>query len=141
MRRCPLLAVALAIAASGSAPALGADLCVGLRLLCDGSEPNWQFTTSVNLAGRTVVLFTDPENPGWETRPLVVDGCLLQGSPKDYELTAAPPLSLVASITEQSCTLPNDEAADFSVSVRFVQGALGGNPAEATGPGCCIRLD
>jgi hypothetical protein len=141
MRHRARVMIAASVLAAMAVPALAADLCIDLRLQCDGFEPNWQFTTSVNLVGRTVVVFTDPENPNWETRPLVADGCMLQGSPNDYELTTGAPLSLIASITEQSCTLTNDEVVGFSVSARFVQGALGSTPRPVTGPGCCFRLD
>ena len=55
-------------------------------------------------------------------------GCLLQGSPNDFEVTTDAPLSLTANIVGQSCTEPNDDVTDFSVTVTFMQGALSGNP-------------
>jgi hypothetical protein len=118
-----------------------ADLCLAAQFQCSGFEPNWQFTTSVDAAGNSVVRFIDPENPNWETEPFVVRGCVLQGSPNDFEVTADAPLSLVASIVGQSCTEPNDEVTDFSVTATFNQGALTGNPNPVSGTGCCTRLD
>jgi len=131
-------ALALALAAT-AAPA--ADLCVNLPLRCSGFEPNWQFTIVSQDGGNDIVRFTDPENPDWETKPLSVPGCVLQGSPNDYELTTDAPLSLEASITEQSCVEPNDEVSGFSISATFNQGALTGAPNRVTGTGCCRRLD
>jgi hypothetical protein len=130
------LAIALALAAS---PAPAADLCVDLALRCNGFEPNWQFTFDPNADG--VVRFTDPESPNWETEPLSVEGCLLQGSPNDYELNTDAPLSLQAFITEQNCTEPSGETSGFSISATFNQGALTGNPNRVTGTGCCNRAN
>jgi hypothetical protein len=132
--------VAAAFAIGTAVPASAADPCLDLPLQCDGFEPNWQFTTSVNAGGETVIRFIDPENPNWETEPFVLPSCLLQGSPNDYELSAPPPLSLIAAITDQNCTLPNDEVVGFSVSASFNQGALGANPNPVSGTGCCKRL-
>src|SRR3712207_946880 len=131
------LTIALALAAS---PAPAADLCVDLALTCNGFEPNWQFTFDPDDNGGTVS-FTDPENPNWETEPLVAEGCLLQGSPNDYELNSDAPLSLQASITEQTCVEPSGETSGFSVSATFNQGALTSTPNRVTGTGCCVRLD
>ena len=122
-----------------SVSAHATDLCSEVRFKCDGFEPNWQFTTA-NEAGRTSVSFIDPENPNWETEPLVVDGCLLQGSPNDFELMTGAPLSLTANIVGQSCIKPNEEETDFSVTVRFVQGAVSDHAAEVEGTGCCQIL-
>ena len=122
-----------------SVSAQAADLCSGVKFKCDGFEPNWQFTT-VSEGGRTSVSFTDPENPNWETEPLVVSGCLLQGSPNDFELTTDAPLSLSANIVGQSCVKPNEEQTGFSVTVTFVQGALSDHPAQVEGTGCCEIL-
>ena len=135
-----LAAAALAAAFALAAPARGADLCVDLALKCNGFEPNWQFTFDPEASGG-VVSFTDPENPNWETEPLVVEGCLLQGSPNDYELNTDAPLSLQASITEQTCVEPSGETSDFSVSATFNQGALTSTPNRVNGTGCCVRLD
>jgi hypothetical protein len=133
--------VSVAGLAMGVASAHAADLCLDLKFKCDGFEPNWQlFTDVVADGGDTVVRFTDPENPNWQTEPLIVDSCLLQGSPNDFELTTDAPLSLIANIVGQSCTQPNDDVTDFSVTVTFVQGALSGNPNQVQGAGCCQML-
>ncbi|HEX9905100.1 MAG TPA: hypothetical protein VGA77_09065 [Propylenella sp.] len=131
---------AAAVLASAAVSAQAADLCLDQTFKCNGFEPNWQFTTTVDSAGNSVVSFIDPENPNWETEPLVVGGCLLQGSPNDFEVTTDAPLSLVANIVGQSCVEPNDDVTDFSVTVTFVQGALGANPAQVEGTGCCTIL-
>ncbi|MGH6925247.1 MAG: hypothetical protein ACRED5_16060 [Propylenella sp.] len=133
--------VAAAGLAIGAASTQAADLCFSLKFRCDGFEPNWQLFTDADAEGRTIVRFTDPENPSWETEPLVVDGCLLQGSPNDFELTTDAPLSLVASIVGQSCTQPNGDLTDFSVTVTFIQGALSDHPAQVEGTGCCQLLE
>ena len=126
----------------GAAPAPAADLCLGLTFKCDGFEPNWQFTTHVvPEGGDTVVRFTDPENPNWETEPLVVLSCLVQGSPNDFELRTDEPLSLVASIVGQSCVKPSEEVTDFSAIVSYIQGALSDHPRRVEGPGCCQLLE
>ena len=136
---------ALAFAASltlGAAPTLAADLCLDVRFKCDGFEPNWQlFTDMVAEGGDTVVRFTDPENPNWETEPLIVESCLVQGAPSEFELSTEAPLSLMASIVGQSCIQPNDEETDFSVIVMFVQGAASDSPRHVEGVGCCELLE
>ena len=132
------LAAGLAVAAFGAARA--ADLCSAAQFRCNGFEPNWQFTTGLDGAGTPVVRFLDPENPGWEEGPLVVRGCVLQGSPNDFEVTTDAPVSLVASIVGQSCTEPNGDLTDFSVTVTYTQGALSSNPNRVEGTGCCTRL-
>jgi hypothetical protein len=142
MIRCGAAALLISIASlsMGAAPANAADLCLDLRFKCDGFEPNWQLFTDVD-GGNTIVRFTDPENPEWESEPLVVDSCLLQGSPNDFELTTDAPLSLVANIVGQSCTQPNGDLADFSVSVTFIQGALSDHPTQVEGTGCCQMVE
>ena len=104
-------------------------------------EPNWQFTTGLDGDGEPVVRFLDPENPGWEQGSLVVSGCVLQGSPNDFEVTTDAPVSLVGSIVGQSCTEPNGELTDFSVTVTYTQGAISSTRARVEGTGCCTRLD
>lgn len=126
----------------GATPVGAADLCLDLKFRCDGFEPNWQLLTdTVAEGGDTVVRFTDPENPDWETEPLIVDSCLLQGSPNDFELTTDAPLSLVASIVGQRCVQPNDDVTDFSVTATFIQGALTDNPGQVQGTGCCQLVE
>ncbi len=128
--------------ALSAVPVLAADLCLDLKFRCDGFEPSWQlFTDVVADGGDTVVRFTDPENPNWETGPLIVNSCLLQGSPNDFELSTEAPLSLIANIVGQTCVEPNDEETDFSVTVTFVQGALGADPRRVEGVGCCQLLE
>src|SRR5687767_13856634 len=134
-----LVAVCLASAAAG--PSSATDLCSPAKFECNGFEPNWQFTTGHDGDGEPVVRFLDPENPGWEQGPLVVSGCVLQGSPNDFEVTTDAPVSLVAKIVGQNCTEPNGDLTDFSVTVTYTQGALGSNPARVEGTGCCTRLD
>ena len=134
-----LQAIVGATFAAGSAQA--ADLCLDMALQCNGFEPNWQFVTDVDAGGNTVIRFTDPENPNWQTEPLVIESCLLQGSPNDFELSTPEPLSLIASIVEQSCVEPNEDVLGFSVTATFNQGALTANPNRVDGMGCCKRLD
>jgi len=66
---------------------------------------------------------------------------VLQGSPNDFEVTTDAPVSLVANIVGQSCTEPNGDLTDFSVTVTYTQGALSSNPGRVEGTGCCTRLD
>jgi len=139
-RRLAMPSLAILVPLALPIPATAADLCSSARFRCNGFEPNWQFEAGVQGQG-SVVRFVDPENPGWEEGPLVVRGCVLQGSPNDYEVTSDAPVSLVASIVGQSCTEPNDEVTDFSVTATFNQGALTPNPNQVQGTGCCIRLD
>ena len=73
--------------------------------------------------------------------PLSLKGCVLQGSPNDFEVTSDAPLSLVASIVGQSCTEPNDDVTDFSVTVTYTQGAMSSNPNSVQRTGCCKRLN
>jgi hypothetical protein len=133
--------LALPVSAFVDGPTLAADLCLPAQFKCNGFEPNWQFVTGVNGAGQTVVRFTDPENPNWQSEPLVVRGCVLQGSPNDFEVTTGAPLSLIANIVGQRCIEPNEDVTDFSVTARFVQGAVSDHPALVDGTGCCERLD
>ncbi len=124
---------------AGRAPA--ADLCLDMRLRCNGFEPNWQFTTGRDAAGNTIVRFVDPENPNWQTQPLVIRSCLLQGSPNDFEISTAEPLGLLGNITEQTCIEPNGDRAGFSINATFNQGALTSSPREVGGTGCCRRAE
>ena len=134
-------AAALALLASMGTHAGAADACIAAEFRCNGFEPNWQFTTMLDAGGNPVVHFLDPENPGWEQGPLVVPGCVLQGSPNDFEVTTGAPLSLIASIVGQSCTEPSGELTEFSVTVSFKQGAATSSLNQVEGTGCCRRLD
>lgn len=133
--------IAAVAVATQFTPATAADLCSAAQFRCNGFEPNWQFTTMLDSGGNPVVNFLDPENPGWEQGPLVVPGCVLQGSPNDFEVTTGAPLSLIASIVGQNCTEPNGDLTNFSVTVTFNQGAATPNPNQVQGTGCCVRLD
>jgi hypothetical protein len=135
------LIAALGMIAGTLASAGAADLCSAAKFECNGFEPNWQFTTGPDGNGEPVVRFLDPENPGWEKGPLVISGCVLQGSPNDFEVTTDAPVSLVANIVGQSCTEPSGDLTDFSVTVTYTQGALSSNPGRVEGTGCCTRLD
>ena len=126
-----------ALACAGG-PVRSADLCSSARFQCNGFEPNWQFVTTSDSAGTPAVRFLDPENPGWEEGPLDVGGCVLLGSPNDFEVTSDAPLSLIASIVGQHCTEPNGDLTDFSVTVTFNQGAMTPN-RRVEGTGCCKR--
>ena len=140
LRVCLAAALVQSAALAFIPTSLAADLCLGETFRCNGFEPNWQLTTSSGGIGGTIVTFIDPENPNWETAPLVIEGCLLQGSPNDFELTTPGPLSLVANIVGQSCTEPNGDLTDFSVTVTFNQGAQTPNPNLVEGTGCCTIL-
>lgn len=124
-----------------SSQASAADLCLHMPIQCNGFEPNWQFTTSQDPSGETFISFIDPENPNWQTEPLVIESCILQGSPNDFEINTGAPLSLSASITEQNCVEPNEEVFDFSINATFNQGAQTPNPNLVNGTGCCKRLN
>lgn len=135
------LIAAIGLVAGAPGPAGAADLCLRAEFECIGFEPNWRFTTGVDDEGDPAVYFIDPENPAWQYEPAVVDSCVLQGSPNDFEVTTDAPVSLVASIVGQSCTEPNGDLTDFSVTVTFNQGAQTSNPHSVEGTGCCRRLD
>jgi hypothetical protein len=132
-------AVVLSTGAAGSAGA--ADLCLIAQFECFGSEPFWRFITTVDGEGKPVVHFIDPDSPGGVTEPVVVDGCLLQENPNDFELTTDAPLSLVASIVGQSCTEADGEVRDFAITLAFDRVDSISGPFRAEGTGCCTRLD
>jgi hypothetical protein len=132
----PLL---IALGVTGSASA--ADLCSSAQFQCNGFEPNWQFVTGSDSAGNPVVQFLDPENPGWEDGPLTISGCVLQGSPNDFEVRSDAPVSLLASVVGRSCTEPNGDLTNFSVTVTYDQGALTPDPNRVEGTGCCKLLE
>ncbi len=119
----------------GATATVAADLaCEPLEITCSGFEPNWQF----RVTGDGKLSFTDPENPGWETKPLEVKACGVRLPDGDIELTAGAPLNLGASITPERCVEPNDAERPYSVEIKFTQGAGGGgNPGPVTGTGCC----
>ncbi|MDQ0326706.1 hypothetical protein J2R99_002575 [Rhodopseudomonas julia] len=134
--------IAVAVAAGGvfvAAPASAGDPCLDITFTCRGAEPFWSFTTGVDAEGRDVVRFSDPENQDDQESPLVIEGCVEQGAPNDFELTTEAPLDLIASIVGQSCTEPSGEKTDFSVMVSFKLGAQTATPREVSGKGCCVR--
>ena len=132
-----LIATALAAlpCGLGTTPVMAADLaCEPIEITCSGFEPNWRFS----LANDGKLSFTDPENPGWETKPLVVKACGARLPNGDIELTAGAPLDLDASITSEHCVEPDDTERPYSVDIKFTQGAGGGaDPRSVTGTGCC----
>lgn len=131
----PALLMAATLAASADGPARAADLdCEPIRLTCSGFEPNWLF----ELPGDGTVRFTDPENPDWQERPLVVSVCARRISADRIDIDSGPPLNLSAVVRHEQCVEPNDEVRPFSVKARFVQGAAGGaSPGQVFGVGCC----
>lgn len=134
----PIIAAALAVgtlAGSGLTPVAAADLgCEPVRLTCGGFEPNWQ----AELPGDGTIRFTDPENPDWQERPLVVSVCARQMSTGTIEIDSAAPLNFSATVHHEQCVEPNDEVRPFSVEASFIQGAGGGaSPGLVSGVGCC----
>lgn len=115
--------------------AQAADLaCMPIKLTCSGFEPNWRFV----LAGNTL-RFTDPENPGWETRPLVLAACA-QPQGTGYAISTGAPLDMNATVRRARCTEPSGRPRALSISISYKQGAGGGaNPAQVSGNGCCWR--
>ena len=113
-----LIATALAALPCGldTTAAVAADLaCEPIEITCSGFEPNWRFS----LANDGKLSFTDPENPGWETKPLVVKACGARLPNGDIELTAGAPLNLDASITSEhssSRTIRNGPIRSISSS-------------------------
>lgn len=131
-----MLRIALAVCfATIATLAQAADYaCMPIRLTCSGFEPNWRFV----LAGNTL-RFTDPENPGWETRPLVLRACA-QPQRAGFAISASAPLDLNATVRRARCTEPSGRPRPLSISISYRQGAGGGaNPAQVSGNGCCWR--
>ncbi len=118
-------------------PANGADLCRDIALQCDGFEPNWQFTLGLDSGGDPLVSFIDPENPDWQSDPLVVAACAIQDSASQILIVTPAPLELDARVRSENCVQPNDEVRPYSVQVRFNQGAQTGSPRRISGTGCC----
>jgi hypothetical protein len=135
----PALALA-SLFLAGAPAAFAADLCRNVNLHCRGFEPNWQFTVGMDEEGDQVVSFADPENPDWQSAPLIVETCVLAISPEELHVTSAPPLALDAQLISQSCVEPNDEVRPISVTASFNQGAETSNPNRVSGTGCCKLL-
>lgn len=134
----PSVSAALSIcllAGATAAPAAAADLgCEPIRLTCSGFEPNWM----LELPGDGTVRFTDPENPDWEVRPLVVSACARSNAAGTISIHSGAPLNLAATVRHEQCVEPNEEVRPFSIEASFVQGVAGGaSPAQVSGVGCC----
>jgi len=132
----------LFLAASAVVPpaAFAADLCRDVNLHCRGFEPSWQFTVGLDDEGDQVLSFADPENPDWQTAPLVVEACVLAISPDELHITSAGPLDLDAQLISETCVEPNEEVRPISIKVSFNQGAQTSSPRRLSGPGCCKLL-
>ena len=119
---------------SGGASAADAA-CVPISVKCAGFEPNWHF----EFLSRSRLVFTDPENPDWQSRPLVVSACARAGAGGQVEISTGAPLDLTARIKENSCIAPNDDVHPFEISIRFRQGAKTSTGRLVKGTGCCWR--
>lgn len=115
-----------------------ADTCAQTQIQCIGFEPNFRFTTGFDLDGKGAVTFIDPENPEWETEPLILAACVTPNQKGGYFLTSADPVRLQASVSAGDCTQPDDNVRPWSARVDFVQGALGDAPKAMSGRACCI---
>lgn len=131
---CGVLALCLATLLSGGASAAD-TACVPISLKCAGFEPNWH----LEFRGRSKLLFTDPENPDWQSRPLIVSACARTGAGRQVQISAGAPLDLTARVNENACTAPNDDVYPFEISIRFRQGAGTGAGRLVDGVGCCWR--
>ena len=120
--------------------AFAADLCRDVSLHCDGFEPSWQFTVGMDSEGDQVLSFTDPENPDWQSAPLVVEACVLAISPDELHITSSGPLDLDAQLISENCVEPNDEVRPISIKASFNQGAQTSSPNRVSGTGCCKLL-
>ena len=138
----PILApLALPLLFLAVAPtAFAADLCRDVSLHCDGFEPSWQFTVGMDSEGDQVLSFTDPENPDWQSAPLVVEACVLAISPDELHITSSGPLDLDAQLISENCVEPNDEVRPISIKASFNQGAQTSSPRRLSGTGCCKLL-
>ncbi len=136
-----LATLALPLLVLTAAPgAQAADLCRDVNLHCRGFEPSWQFTLGMDEEGDQVLSFADPENPDWQTAPLIVEACAQAISPEELHVTSAGPLDLDARLISETCVEPNDEERPISIEATFNQGAQTSSPNRVTGPGCCKLL-
>ena len=129
---------AMFLASSSFQYASAADVCLGVQIQCDGFEPNYQFTTGLDGEGDGAITFVDPENPNWETEPLILEGCVLGNDDGSFQVTGGAPVDLDAVVTPGECIEPDDEVRQWSVSSEFNQGALTDNPNRISGTGCCL---
>ena len=132
-----LLAAGLAIIAT-AAPA--ADYaCARIKLTCASFEPNWRFV----LPGDGTIRFLDPENPNdalnpGVPKPLVTRVCALHTSGNQISITTGAPLSLTATVTQQTCNDASGLVRPRTITYSYRQGAL----VNASGPllsgtACC----
>jgi hypothetical protein len=129
MRTCLAAAVVLiATAAHAADPG-----CMLIPLTCSGFEPNWSFALN-----GTTLRFTDPENPAWQTRPLVVRACA-RPTPSGFKISAGAPLYLDAAVRVARCLEPSGQPRPLSISISYRQGAGGPTPRPVSGNGYCWR--
>ncbi len=130
-----LLSAVSSLLAIAPPAARAADIyCEPIRLNCGGFEPNWNFA----LTRDNTLKFTDPENPNWQTRPLTIDACARRAG-SGYSIEAGAPLDMSAQVRRERCVEPNDRVRDYSISIRFNQGAETSSPRSVSGTGCCWR--
>jgi hypothetical protein len=126
----------LGIATLVPAAALAADRdCQPISIECSGFEPNWAFS----LGADGTIVFTDPENPDWQTHPLTLRACARSPRRGLIEISVAGSLALSASVTAARCTEPNDAVQPYEISISFRQGAATKDARAVTGTGCCRR--
>ena len=132
-----LLAAGLAMAASAAS---AADLkCPRIVLKCGSFEPSWSFTMS----GNGTIRLLDPENPNDPTnpgipKPLVVPVCAIPVAGNKINITTGAPLSLTATVTQQTCNDASGQPRPQTITYTYRQGAL----VNASGPllsgtACC----
>ena len=114
--------------------ASAADLpCQQIQLRCRGFEPSWSFVMS----GNGTIRFTDPENPNWQTAPIVIQVCAHHQPGQRIGITAGPPLSLSATVKPQQCTEASGNVRPFFIDISYIQGAQTNMAHQASGNGCC----
>lgn len=129
-------AIAVCITALSPSAAFAADApCMGVSLKCAGFEPNWYF----EMQGRDTLVFTDPENPDWQTKPLIVSACAQRLAGGTTRISAGAPLELSAIVEKAQCTAPNDDVHPYRISIKFRQGTAQGAGTPVSGTGCCWR--
>lgn len=130
------LFIATSLAAFIGVPlaASAADIpCKKIKLTCSGFEPNWAFT----LPGNGTIKFTDPQNPNYQTAPIVIAACAHPLPGNQISITAGAPLVLSATVQTQTCTQPSGQTRPFSIAISYKQGAQSNAPMQISGNGCC----
>jgi hypothetical protein len=129
-----LLAASFAIIATAAA---AADYgCQRVKFKCLGFEPGFIFRPS----GGGHIKFSDSENPNFGRPPMVIPACATQLSGTQTSITTGPPLSLSATVTQQSCDDPNSGTTRaYFIAITYIQGAAGNTPHQASGTGCCHK--